>query len=366
MKISSPKTFLKVPPPLGGLPVKGRPKSPLLLALEDLEVGQFVEVHLVPGQKPSLQTIRSSLPRWGRHLGKTFSIRKQSDENQVYIYHVQPASQPSSAQPPRPKRSPQKPTLSQIETMADLLNLGMTSLRLQPPEDESEQPELEKNKESETVSRYLKAAAQGDRSAQFNLGVLYANGQGVTKDEKEAVKWYRKAADQGSTLAQCYLGLCYEFGAGVSKDEIEAVKWYRKAADQGHAEAQCCLGLCYANGQGVTKDEKEAVKWYQKAADQGHAEAQCYLGLCYANGQGVTKDEIEAVKWYRKAANQGHDEARHYLGLCYANGQGVTKDEEDDAEALIEQLRYAAAQGDDIARFHLEHIFGEWCDQRIE
>ena len=33
--------------------------------------------------------------------------------------------------------------------------------------------------------------------AQYNLGVMYDNGQGVQQDYKEAVKWYRKAAEQG-------------------------------------------------------------------------------------------------------------------------------------------------------------------------
>ena len=38
-----------------------------------------------------------------------------------------------------------------------------------------------------------KAAEQGDATAQFNLGVMYANGEGVAEDEREAVRWYRLA-----------------------------------------------------------------------------------------------------------------------------------------------------------------------------
>lgn len=40
-----------------------------------------------------------------------------------------------------------------------------------------------------------KAADQGDASAQYNLGVMYVNGEGVTQDYKQAAKWYRKAAE---------------------------------------------------------------------------------------------------------------------------------------------------------------------------
>ena len=37
-------------------------------------------------------------------------------------------------------------------------------------------------------------AEQGLTAAQYNLGIMYANGQGVLQDYKDAVKWYRLAA----------------------------------------------------------------------------------------------------------------------------------------------------------------------------
>ena len=44
---------------------------------------------------------------------------------------------------------------------------------------------------------YLKAAEQGNATAQFNLGVMYGNGYGVEKNCWEASQWYTKAAEQG-------------------------------------------------------------------------------------------------------------------------------------------------------------------------
>ncbi|MCK9681056.1 tetratricopeptide repeat protein, partial [Haemophilus influenzae] len=44
---------------------------------------------------------------------------------------------------------------------------------------------------------WLPMAEQGYAKAQFNLGVMYAKGQGVKQDDFEAVKWFRKAAEQG-------------------------------------------------------------------------------------------------------------------------------------------------------------------------
>lgn len=44
-------------------------------------------------------------------------------------------------------------------------------------------------------------AEAGDANSMFNLGVMYANGEGVAKDDAEAVRWYRKAADLGNRHA---------------------------------------------------------------------------------------------------------------------------------------------------------------------
>ena len=217
--------------------------------------------------------------------------------------------------------------------------------------------------EAEAVKWYRKAADQGHASAQFNLGLMYAKGEGVAKDEAEAVKWYRKAADQGHATAQFNLGVRYANGNGVAKDDAEAVKWYRNAADHGDASAQYNLGLMYAKGNGVAKDETEAVKWFRNAADHGDASAQFNLGLRYTKGNGMAKDEAEAVKWYRNAADQGHASAQYNLGVMYANGEGVAKDE---TEAYKWWL-LAGAQANESARNNIQVIERRLTpDQRAE
>lgn len=50
-------------------------------------------------------------------------------------------------------------------------------------------------------------AKQGEPSAQYNLGLMYDNGEGVPEDDKQAIKWYRLAAWQGYAKAQYNLGL---------------------------------------------------------------------------------------------------------------------------------------------------------------
>jgi len=170
-----------------------------------------------------------------------------------------------------------------------------------------------------------KAAEQGVAIAQYNLGWMYENGEGVPQDDVESVKWYRKAAEQGNAKAQFNL--------------------VRKAAEQGDAKAQIKLGLMYDLGRGVPQDDVEAVRWYRKAEEQGNAGAQYLLGEMYANGRGVLEDDTEAAKWYRKAAEQGNATAQLNLGLMYANGRGVPQD-----NAIAYAWMSVAATGSDLAR----------------
>jgi TPR repeat protein len=61
----------------------------------------------------------------------------------------------------------------------------------------------------------------------------------------------KEAAEQGDADAQYNLGLMYDNGEGVEQDKFEAVKWYKKAAEQGHAEAQNNLGIMDRQSQGL-------------------------------------------------------------------------------------------------------------------
>jgi len=207
--------------------------------------------------------------------------------------------------------------------------------------------------DSEAVKWYRKAADQGLAEAQYNLGVAYGNGQGVVRDAAEAVKWYRKAAEQGLHEAQRSLGFYFEFGGGgIEKDSAEAAKWYRKAAEQGNSEAQFNLANLYRTGDGVVKDAVEAAKWMRKAAEQGDAFAQFTLGSMYSQGEGVSKDDGEAVKWFRLAAEQGNDFGQYCLWLSYATGDGVVKD----FTEAYKWLLLARARGNALAKVLMERF----------
>ncbi|KAF9091310.1 hypothetical protein BGX23_005278 [Mortierella sp. AD031] len=188
---------------------------------------------------------------------------------------------------------------------------------------------------------FLKAACQGDPSAQVNVGLMYEYGQGVPQDYPQAMSWYLKAADQGYAEAQFNIGLMYYNGRGVSRDYSRVMEWYLQAADQGFADAQFNIGVLYSIGQGVRLDHATAMDWYLRAAAQGLAEAQVHIGLLYSIGQGVSQDYNKAMDWYHQAAEQGDPAAQYNIGIMYYYGRGISRDY---AKAMEWNLR-AASQG---------------------
>ena len=73
--------------------------------------------------------------------------------------------------------------------------------------------------------------------AQYNLGVLYDNAQGVSQDFAEALELYRRAAGHCLAVAQYNLGLMYAEGNGVPPDYVQAHMWLNLASLQGNEKA---------------------------------------------------------------------------------------------------------------------------------
>ena len=86
-------------------------------------------------------------------------------------------------------------------------------------------------------------ADAGLPEAQYILGVMHQNGQGVARNPAEAAQWYTKAAGQGHTEAQFNLGSMYRYGSGVWQDYLEAYAWLDVAAASEHAEAASARDL---------------------------------------------------------------------------------------------------------------------------
>jgi hypothetical protein len=157
---------------------------------------------------------------------------------------------------------------------------------------------------------YMARAKAGDAAAQYDLGVLYARGDGLVQDYATAASWFRAAATQGNVAAEYNLGVLYAGGLGVIGDQTAALNWYRSAADQNHPGAQFNLALAYAQGVGTKQDFATAARWYQRAARLGLGPAMVNLAILYEEGNGVARSPVDAYAWYAAASEHGEPQAK--------------------------------------------------------
>ena len=86
--------------------------------------------------------------------------------------------------------------------------------------------------------RWRPLAETGDAAAQFNISLLYTNGQGVPQDFSHALWWSLPAAEQGYTPAQFKLGYMYAHGQGTVGSKVRALTWYILSSSEQTAEGK--------------------------------------------------------------------------------------------------------------------------------
>ena len=107
--------------------------------------------------------------------------------------------------------------------------------------------------------------------ADFNDGVVaYLMG-----DYQTAYNTMRSLAETADhAYAQYYVGMMYLNGQGVEQSYDDAGTWFRKAAEHGISQAQFKLATLYFNGQGVPRDYEYAYAWYSVGAVHNHKQSQ--------------------------------------------------------------------------------------------
>ena len=88
----------------------------------------------------------------------------------------------------------------------------------------------------------------------------------MAEEEEEAgtpvvatTEMYVQAAEGGHYLAQYYLGKMYRDGDGVVQDYEKAVGWFEKASLSGYADAQFSLGVMYKQGDSVQQNNAKTL-----------------------------------------------------------------------------------------------------------
>lgn len=154
----------------------------------------------------------------------------------------------------------------------------------------------------EAIEAYRYAAEKGQLGAQWKLARMYADGDGVTRNDYEAFKFYSQIVSQGvehGSVEAAYVSDALVAigtyvrkgipGSPVKADPNLAQEYYRDAAtNYRNPTAQFELGRMFLNGEGVKTSVKQAGRWLQLAAEKGHAGAQATLGnLLYQRGKVV-------------------------------------------------------------------------------
>ena len=116
-----------------------------------------------------------------------------------------------------------------------------------------------------------RAAEAGRADAQFIYADFCRAGLfGAPRDAAAAAEWYGRAAAQGSAHAQYWLGSLLVNGEGVDRDLGRAEALWREAAAQELEAAQFALGCALRDGGLFGGGEAEGERWLRRAAEQGH------------------------------------------------------------------------------------------------
>ncbi|MGH6850010.1 MAG: tetratricopeptide repeat protein [Methylocella sp.] len=145
------------------------------------------------------------------------------------------------------------------------------------------------------------AAAGGEMLARWKLAKIYADGDGVPRDDIKAYDYFAQIVanyDEDSpdlrdravvSSALDSLGIYNLNGIANSKvrpDPQRALQMFQFAATTfGDADAQYNLARMHLDGAGVGKDGREAIRWLFLAADKGHLQAQALLGQTLFTGR---------------------------------------------------------------------------------
>jgi uncharacterized protein len=123
---------------------------------------------------------------------------------------------------------------------------------------------------------FTRAAEAGNPRGVLNLLALAASG-GPPFDPAQARALLQRAAQSGSPEAEFQLGVMLANGTGGPQDDVAARAMFEKAAAQNHADALQWMGVFAQGGRGGAQDSAAAKSYYERAAALGNADAKAAL-----------------------------------------------------------------------------------------
>ena len=206
----------------------------------------------------------------------------------------------------------------------------------------------------EAARKFLEDAARdGDVGAAWELGRMYADGDGVKQNHQLAFEYFLGIANshaddvtgttQARFVANAFVRLGSYYLAGIANSNIKpnAVRgrdMFNYAASYfGDPDGQYHLGRMYLDGQGVGKDTKQGIRWLSLAADKGQYQAQAVLGALLFKGQSVPRDGARGLMWLMLARDAATPEETWIADQYTAAWDRATPDELVRAKDLVKR-----------------------------
>ena len=202
-----------------------------------------------------------------------------------------------------------------------------------------------------TLTALQYAAEGGHPVAQWKLGRMYANGDGVAQDDLRAFEYFSKVANahaddnpnapQATVVANAFVELGRYYSAGIPNSRVKvdpdrAREMFSYAASYfGNAEAQYNLARMYLDGVGMQRDTKHGIRWLGLAAQKGQHQAQALLGQMLFNGDRSQRQAARGLMWLTLAQDSAKaDEA--WIRDSYRSA--MAKASEDDRAMALQML----------------------------
>jgi TPR repeat protein len=157
------------------------------------------------------------------------------------------------------------------------------------------------------------AAEQGHAAAQWKLGRMYAEGDGVKRNELRAFEYFSRVANahaaddpespQSRFVANAFVALGHYYLEGIPNSAVKANpgrarEMFAYAASYfGDPDAQYNLARMYLDGNAMPRDPRQAARWLDLAAKKGQHHAQALLGHMLFKGGDVPRQAARGLMW---------------------------------------------------------------------
>jgi hypothetical protein len=172
---------------------------------------------------------------------------------------------------------------------------------------------LKEGDKAKAVHSLEYAAENGHTLAQWKLGRMYAEGDGVAQDDLKAFQYFRGIANrhaedspdtpQARFVANAFVALGHYYLDGIPKTEIKrdpdrAREMFGYAASYFRdPEAQYYLARLYLDGVGAPHDPRQAARWFGLSAQKGQCQSQAMLGAMLFAGDHVPRQAARGLMW---------------------------------------------------------------------